>query len=573
MADDERIDAVLNDLTRTNSNIQRVAGTASAMPPFNATEGTGMGFGSVLRSKYKAPPKFQADTRELDSFLYEFALTEPHLQGILGQVIAMIRNRGFTLAGGRNQVLRVSSILQNANRREGARFGDGWRNYIGLMAKAFYVSCFGAISEVGRTAPFDIVHDEVTAPPLAALWSGDPTKFKMRRYGSRDYPLRYYPISYHPNNSRVNYWSHADFFRIVANPDGREEFGGVGYSNVAICRELAEIMIAVYQYDKEQLGARAPTGLLLLKNIDQAMWDSAMKSRNEQLSDKEREYYGGVAVLAQMGVDDVDAKLLALSQLPAGFDKAQVIDLLVYLYSMVFKFPPDEFWPVRTGSFQRTAGEVSIGYERATSKGEFEFLNEFQSQLQQELPAAVSLVFDERDNRGRQMAAEVALTWAQVVERLKGSEIITAEQAMTILAREQLVPVEWTEIVEDSQVDDLGQLRMSRLRDEARSNPRVQRAISMYSRLDPSMPIVSLHWPTNRTTTLWESAGEAARPTVFPVGEKHRAILYEGDDFTITDEDVDAAISSATDVDELFGELLVNEPLTEEEDKKLQEER
>lgn len=561
-------DAVLEQLIEPVRAINRAGegGVTSNMAPFSGEETRG--FGAVLQSKYYKPPPYAPDTRDLDKFLMEFVLTEPHLKGVLGQVVSLIRNRGYSLTGGRNQVLRVSSILQNANRREGARYGDGWRHFIGLMAQNYYISCFGAIAEVGRVSPPEVGEFDVTTPAMAGLWSGDPTRFKMRNRGTQDYPLKFYPVAYYPSGGRVAYWTHSDYFRLAPNPDSREEYLGVGYSHVAICRELAEIMIAVYKHDKEMLNAQAPTGLLLLKNIDQSTWNQAMAARDAQLSLKEREYYGGVSVLAQYGVDEVDAKLLALSQLPAGFDKKQMIDLLMYLYALVFKFPPDEFWPVSSSGFQRTA-EVSIGSERATSKGEFEFLHEFQAQLQQELPATVNLTFEERDNRGRQLAASVALTWAQVVEKLKVAEIVTAEQAMAILAEERLVPVEWTDIVEDSVVDDQGQARMRRLRDEAMETAQVQRAVAVYSRLEPNMPIVQYQWPTGRMVTLWSSAAEAAQPHVWLTRSTvTRATLYKGDDFRITDADVGRAIEEARKQDDLYAELLENKPMEEEEMKK-----
>jgi hypothetical protein len=85
----------------------------------------------------------------------------------------------------------------------------------------------------------------------------------------------------------MQHWRHGDFLRIVDNPSIREDLP-VGYSAVAMARELAEILVAVYKYDKEKLGARAPKGLIILNNITEDQWNTAMKSRRAKLDGLEQ---------------------------------------------------------------------------------------------------------------------------------------------------------------------------------------------------------------------------------------------------------------------------------------------
>jgi hypothetical protein len=121
-----------------------------------------------------------------------------------------------------------------------------------------------------------------------------------------------------------------------------------------------------------------------------------------------------VAVLAGSSVEQVDAKLMALSSLPENFKRQEVIDLLMYLYALLFRFPPEEFWPVRGGSFGRGT-ETQVGVERATRKGDMDFFSAFQEQMQKELPAAVLLEYDERDDRGRRIEAEISEIHAKLL--------------------------------------------------------------------------------------------------------------------------------------------------------------
>jgi hypothetical protein len=74
------------------------------------------------------------------------------LNGVVSQATSLIRNRGWSMTGGKIQVNRTKEIFHDADRQCGGRFGDGYRRYITRMARSFYIASFGAISELGRDA-------------------------------------------------------------------------------------------------------------------------------------------------------------------------------------------------------------------------------------------------------------------------------------------------------------------------------------------------------------------------------------------------------------------------------------
>lgn len=503
-------------------------------------------FTTLLRWAEERPPDYSADTRKFDEWHERFLAREPHLNGVVGQAASLIRNRGWTMTGGKIQVNRTKQLFHDADRQAGARFGDGYRRYITRMARSFYIASFGAISELGRDAAPKMAAGVTTAGPLRAIWSADPTRFKMRTRGSKTHSLQEFPLSYYPAQGKMQHWRHGDFLRLVDNPSIREDVP-VGYSAVAMARELAEILVAVYQYDKEKLGARAPKGLIILNNITEDQWKDAMKSRRAKLDGLEQQYFGDVGVLAGSSVEQVDAKLLALSNLPENFKRQEVIDLLMYLYALVFRFPPEEFWPVRGGSFGRGA-ETQIGVERATRKGDMDFFSSFQEQMQKELPAAVLLEYDERDDRGRRIEAEISKIHADIAKSLyeAGSlsaegPLLTRQQALSYLVENGVIPPEWSEIEEDITATDTEVARVNLLRERLLdTKPQVHRAIAQY----PTEPIVRYQWPSGRELVLWERGDQAIQRSHLIT--KKRAVLYRNDDanVTITDEDVDTAVSA-----------------------------
>jgi hypothetical protein len=497
---------------------------------------------------------------------------EPFLLGVLSQATSLVRNRGWSLTGGRNQVIRTKNMIHDANRKKGAVRGEGYRDYITRMARGFYSTNLGAINENGRDAPPRMIQGIAESGPLRAMWSADSTRFYLRSRGTEVYPLDEYPLAYKPVNGREQKWRHPDFFRVVANPSLEERMNGAGYCPVAIVKELAEIMVAVYRHDKEMLLAASPKAILILQNISDEMWGQAMRSNRDDMTAKERELFNQAIILAgPMGMGELDAKLIALSHLPANWDQAVMTDILMYLYALAFGFPPDEFWPVNTGTFGR-GQEAMLGIERQTAKGDADFFSSFQEKFQAELPGTVLWEYDQRDDRGRLLEAEIATAWADIGAGLYmsvGEEgaLLNKQQTLTLLVEKEVISPEVSAAVEDTVATDTEVARLNLLREELMdTSEQVQRAVVRF----PNEPIVRYVWPDvtgrGREIVLWERGSDATKRKSFPVAKrrKHRAVLYTNDEFnfSITDEDVESALDEAEDrIGEEFVDLLTAEPL------------
>ena len=349
-------------------------------------------------------------------------------------------------------------------------------------------------------------------------------------------------------------------------------------------------MIAIYEHDQEMLGARSPKGLLLLKGISQEQWNNAMAARNAELSAREQEWFGSVGVLASEGIDDIDAKLMALSQLPAGFNIETTTNLLMYCYALAFGYDPIEFWPVSAGALGR-GRETEIQHEKATGKGGADFMLSFQDRLQMVMPETIVFEFEQRDAQGMVLEAAVIKAWADVANALYmgGTGVLTREQAASLLVENGIIPAEWTETEEDAIATDKRpspggspEARMHHLRTRALEDERVRRAAALY----PREPIVRTQWPTGRTTVLWQRGEDALGQRMWQVlvdgssmmgkpvpralprpaavqRAKEEAVLFEGEDFTITEVDVEQAIEQSRErVGDAFAELLVARALT-----------
>ena len=232
-------------------------------------------------------------------------------------------------------------------------------------------------------------------------------------------------------------------------------------------------------------------------------------------------------VLASEGVEQIDAKLVALSQLPAKFDIKVTTDLLMWGYALVFGYDATEFWPVSAGVMGR-GKETDIQHRKATGKGGLNFVLSFQEQLQAELPDTVHFVFEQRDAEGEILDAELKKTYVELVTELyesglkEGSPLLSREEARSLLADFGVIDPSWTVIGEPAMADDLGKVQTDTgmvqerddrewrmLREEMLNKERVIRAIEKY----PDEPIVRYTWnPIDERAvvqTLWKTGKEA----------------------------------------------------------------
>lgn len=521
----------------------------------------------------KAEPPYVSNSRARDKWLAEFWHTEPHLAGVLHSMTSIDANRGWSLIGGRNQVYRFTDVLHNWKVAPGL---SGWRHGMQAAALSFYTADLGAPVEVGRDGK---------AGPVRGFYHVDPANCRMTSDIN-------YPLSYRPGGGKEQAWAEADFIRMVSMVNTQEKFNGLGYCFESRVLVLAKIMVAVYRHDLEELGAQAPRGLLLLMGINEGQWDNAMAGRKAKLEEKNLQYYNAVAVLASSGMQTLDAKLIALSNLPANFDIQKWTSLMMYGYALCAGYDPSEFYPVQFGSLGRGT-EMEVQHQKATGKGGLNFVLNVQEQLQRPdvLPDTIQFEFDQRDDQGELLQSQVSKSWIDTFRaaREAGGTIdamggITREEFRMLLAEKDIIPREWTEAqdeVEATDVEDaeagntepdveatdaedaerLGKRRQSIQVERFLDMPRVRRAIDRFQ----GEPIVWYSYPANRMKIIYDHERASH---VYLVAKKRQAadeVLYDSGGVVITGADVTRAITDGGKrVGDEFKQLLDNVPIEEQ---------
>lgn len=436
----------------------------------------------VYRS-HLVEPDLTTDARKYDDWLIDFAMSEPHLMGILSSVVSKDKNRAWQLIGGKRQVKVFGDRLR------GVEDGAGWRNFVSLQSRAYYNTMIGSITEI------ETVTGEA-GDVMESLYHVDPTKSRL--LGKRETPLRYYP-----RKGKVQDWDRLEFFRTVSNPDIREDWRGLGICAVARCLSLAKMMIAVYEHDLEQLGAEPPKGFLVGDNVDKKMFDEAKKKRREARRNGEDSFDVDVLALfgSQTGVK-TDIRFIPYSTLPTDFSLEQFTYLIILGYSLAFGYDAQEFYPVSSGSFGQNQ-QAALQSEKATYKGEADFSLEFQEGIQGVLPETVHYEFDRNDTRGDLAEVETNHKYMDMVNRMYETknhqeQKISVDEYRQLAAEFGVIPVEWTENEELDMTSDT-----ERLRYQCRWNERVVRASERFP--DDPLQVLRFDPRTNLSTlrTLW----------------------------------------------------------------------
>ena len=512
--------------TRKRPSRDRGNGKYSVQPRFTGEEdadGIFMATYQWVENAYKTEPDYKAVSATRDEWLRKFIRMEPNLQGVMKSVVDIDKNRGWRMIGGRNQVLRYTDVMHGF---QCAPDLYGWRPSLASLSQSFWGTDLGALTELGRDGE---------GGPLRALYTVDPVTCTLT--GDIDKPLKY------KLKGKNQYWSIEDYIRVASLPYTDEKFHGLGFCAVSRCLELAKLMIAVYEYDKEALSARAPRGFMLLQGISQNNWRTAMKARDAELDAEGYDYFDNIAVLASNA--KVDAKLFALSQLPTSFNLREWMDMLLFGYAVCWGYDASEFWPVQFGALGRGT-ETEIQHEKATAKGRLDFVLGFQEQLQWALPATLDFEFDQRDEQGDLIHASVNQAWVNVVKSMyesngvEGQSLVSHDEARVLLSRYGVIPSSWapddlTQITdedsgeEEAPVEDVEDIdapstpdadevvpqqvtvRLRQARDELRTHPKVMRAAMRF----PDEPIVQYSYPSNTMFVMWERGDDVFKKQIF----------------------------------------------------------
>ena len=360
--------------------------------------------------------------------LREFARQEPILAGAVATMSGKATALDWKVEGGRNRVRRYHDLLGEAED------GQGWSYFLDRLVQDYVATDLGGVIELGRDGK---------GGPVAGIFNLDSTACSLT--GNAQAPVKYSPKV---GNSRTIALLPGEYARVVDMPSNDESKFGLGFCAVSRALKAAKVLMALYQYEEEQLNDLPPQGIASITGMTAPEVKQAFDLYQAKREAKEQMTFKGVLWLAATAnaLQPIDVKLTPFANLPDHFDKEKAMTLYVYTLALDFGVDVREFWPAsQTGA---TKAEAEIQHQKAKGKGFGRLLSDVERAVNWEvLPDGLSFAFDQQDSEDDLLRQQVHKESVELVRRLwepvmTGDGIITTAEARRWLVEQGVLP-EW----------------------------------------------------------------------------------------------------------------------------------
>lgn len=439
--------------------------------------------------------------------LREFARQEPILAGAVATMASKATALDWKVEGGRNRVRRYHDLLGEAED------GQGWSYFLDRLVQDYVTTDLGGVIELGR---------EGKGGPVSGIYNLDSTACSLT--GNAQAPLKY---AAKVGSSRTVALLPGEYARVVDMPANDESRFGLGFCAVSRALKAAKVLMALYQYEEEQLSDLPPQGIASITGMTAPEVQAAFERYRAARESKEQLTFKGVLWLSATAnaLQPIDVKLTPFSTLPAHFDKQQAMTLYVYTLALDFGVDVREFWPAsQTGA---TKAEAEIQHQKAKGKGFGRLLSDVERAVNWEvLPEGLTFAFDQQDSEDDLLRQQVHKESVELVRRLweptmAGEGIISTAEARRLLVEQGVLP-EWLAGAGDvisygSENDTAAEAASRQAQDGAPVEALAEKALR--ARLGPGEDFVQVN-RAGEIRTLWTSRKVYSIPIPFGQGRQ-----------------------------------------------------
>ncbi len=359
--------------------------------------------------------------------LREFARQEPILVGALSSMTSKAVSLDWQITGGRNRVTRYQEILAEADA------GAGWSFFLDRLLQDYWQADQGGFVELGRHGKNG---------PVLGVYNLDAGT--MQLLASPKTPAAYYPrlITGAVSGKRIPL-EPSDYTRIVDMPTPDESKAGLGFCATSRALKVAQVLMALYNYEEERLSDMPLPGIAAITGMTQSEVRSAFELYKAHREDKQQTTFKGVLWLAAQSspINPIGVNLTSFSSLPEGFDKKTTIELYVYTLALDFGVDVREFWPAsQTGA---TKAEAEVQAQKAKGKGFGRALSSVERMVNWDiLPEGLEFVFDQKDSEDDLLRETIREKVIANIATLAGGQLISPDEARRWLVELEMAP-EW----------------------------------------------------------------------------------------------------------------------------------
>lgn len=408
--------------------------TYSRQPRFSEKRGDGgvaflWTFMESLAGRGEAIPRWGSPGRTAK--LRQLVREEPILAGAVAALVAKVQALDWQITGGRNRVARYHAILGEAED------GAGWSALLDPWVQDYLIADLGGVLELARDGENG---------PVLGVYHIDAARLTLT--GNVLMPLVYSPSD---GKGKQIPLRPLDFSRIVDMRSPDETRRGLGLSAVSRSLKAAQLLMALYRYEEEQLSDLPPQGIAAITGLTMAELAEAYELYEAKRRSKEELTFKGVLWLAAQTnpLQQIGVTLTPFSTLPSHWNRTEIVTQYIYVLALDFGVDPREFWPVSQGPLG-SGKEAEIQAEKAKGKGFGQMIAKIERSINWDiLPEGLEFAFDLRDSEDdllrariqQQIVANVRQLWEP--NMVAGAGMISTDEARRILAEQGVLP-EWT---------------------------------------------------------------------------------------------------------------------------------
>jgi hypothetical protein len=286
-----------------------------------------------------------------DNELDKFWRSEPMLSGAVASMAFKIAALDFKLKGPRKTVTKYERILRNAD------FGGGWSTFIIKLLTDVLTRDNGGFIEILR------VDRNNEAEPVQGIAHLDSSR--CTRTGDPDVP-----VVYQDNRFFDYHW--LKWFQVATladMPSAQEVRRGLGFCVVSRVLAAAQYIKAIGIYKREKVSGKRAPGIIFTSGVRRgAVADALNQAMEEQRQEGLSLYTKPIIIAGPDPANAVDAKLIALSGLPDGYNEDDVMKWYIATLAMAFGTDYTEFAPMPGGGLG-SATQTKTMASRSRGKG------------------------------------------------------------------------------------------------------------------------------------------------------------------------------------------------------------
>ncbi len=322
--------------------------------------------------------------------------------------VQKVQNNEYAIEGPSRTVKQAQGIIKDAD------LGNGWDTFVSKWTQDFLTQDNGAFIEViwddGSEDDY-ILEEPAAGAKIVGIAHLDA--FRCRRTGDPEHPIVYQSLTGQLHRMHRT--------RVIATsdmPNPNERLFGRGFCAMSRTLAIAEAVIRYEAYRSELLDDVPPLGLLVLQNINKAVWDLQEKGFQSERLANEQFFFSNILKLFNADpTKPADAKIVPFKNLWENFSEKDFYDVAIDLTAMGFGMDRQELAPLVTAAMG-SGMQSGVLAAKSEGKGIATVLTHLERIINQVLPPSCTLHFDAHNDDQDEKRATVRDSKAKTIIEL-----------------------------------------------------------------------------------------------------------------------------------------------------------